>query len=471
MSDLSQINPDWHSVSIELLKNPFDLDLWQQLVHCATYSNGVVLDKTASDAQVHLLRVSFDSLLHQYPLLSKYWTAYAEWEFKLGFIERANTVYLKGLTYVGFDLSYWLDYLRFKLRVIGDDTQEVLELFEEARLRIGFNFHASDFYLLYLSFLRSYATKDNGYYEKSIWLIRSTVEIPLYNYSLLFREMMEVINPKSLTFNNLHLLIPDSQLKTWKTQTKNNLSTISKRLEKTFTDAYVVNQYKSYQIYSFEKNIVSALYYDNHVLSTNQIESWKQYLDFAEQNHTFSYVCQLYERSLVSTAKYCTIVLKFVDYLVSQKKFSMCRQILRKFISVNPSRNDVKLLIRLVDLEVYLGYFERARDIVVNYLALNKTAPNCIYSKLFEVESMFHFEGDDEYLSGLALQIIRQTKSLDVLSRISTRMSESMLARLLSCLNAEYDELDSEMKRLPMFSKERLSIIRSAYPNQKKLED
>ena len=131
----------------------------------------------------------------------------------------------------------------------------------------------------------------------------------------------------------------------------------------------------------------------------------------------------------------------------------------------------MKLLIRLVDLEVYLGYFERARDIVVNYLALNKTAPNCIYSKLFEVESMFHFEGDDEYLSGLALQIIRQTKSLDVLSRISTRMSESMLARLLSCPNAEYDELDSEMKRLPMFSKERLSIIRLAYPNQKKLED
>lgn len=459
MADLSQVNADWHSVSLNLLKQPYDLELWQKFIHHAEHYNGSILDKTASDAQVHLLRVSYEAFLLRFPLLSKYWSAYAEWEFKLGHIQRANAVYSKGIAYVGHDVNYWIDFLRFKLRVIGDNTNELLELFEEARFKIGFNYYASDFYLLYLSFLRTYSTVDNGYDKKSVWLFRSITEIPLYNYSTLYKEFFRMISPKSLTFDILLCLLPESQEKQWKAQSKNNLVSISKKLEKVFTDAYVVLQYESFQIFSFEKSLIPILHYSSDILSTNEIEIWVRYLDFAEQKYPFLFMYQLYEKCLISTAKYTKLVEKFSDYLLLKGKFNLCRQVLKRFVFINHNRNNIELLLRLVDIELYLGRYFKARDIVVKYLEINDNAPNRVYLKLIEIESLLHY-GDGDYLCALTFQIITHTKSLEFIDFLLTsRVSDELLMKLIRLLREKDNDLGSRVEKIALVNEVRLQKI------------
>lgn len=469
MSDLSQLNPNWHSVSLELLKQPYNFELWQTFIHLAEHQKGSILDKTATDAQVHILRVTYEAFLLRFPLLSKYWSAYAEWEFKLGNIQNANSVYLKGIAYVGYDVNYWIDFLSFKLRVIGEDTNELLELFEEARFKIGFNYHASDYYLLYISFLRSYATADNGYVKKAIWLFRSITEIPLYNYSTLYRDFFQIIGPESLTFDTLRCLLPESQEKQWKSQSKNNLKTISKRLEKIFTDSYTVLQYKSFQIYSFEKNIISYLHYSTDILSSNEIENWIRYLDFAEQNYPTSFVCQLYEKSLISTAKYTRIALKYADYLIVKGKTNSCRQVLRRLTFINHNRNNIEFLIRLIDLELYLGNYFKARDTVVKYLEINDNAPQQVYLKLIEIESLLHY-GDGDYVCGLAFQMIVHTNSLEFINFLFTsRVPDELLINLFRLLHERDNDLSPKIMRMQLVNESRLRKIYEASFENKEL--
>lgn len=462
MVDLTQVNPEWHSVSLELLKRPYEFELWQKLIHHAEYYNGSILDKTASDAQVHLLEVSYESLLLRFPLLSKYWSAYAEWEFKLGLIHKANSIYLRGVTYVGYDVNYWVDFLRFKLRVVGDNTNELLELFEEARFKIGFNYHASDFYLLYLTFLQSYSTTENLYDKKAVWLFRSVTEIPLYNYSTLYKEFFRIIGPDSLKFDTLRYLLPVSQEKQWKTQSKNNIVAISKKLEKVFADAYVVLQYQSFQLYSFEKDLIPHLHFSSNILSTKEIEIWIRYLDFAEQKYPFPFVYQLYEKCLISTAKYTILVSKFADYLLLKGKFNLFRQVLKRFMVINHNRNNFELLIRLIDIELYLGHHLKARDIVVNYLEINENSPNRVYLKLLEIESLLH-HGDEDYLCGLVLQISIHTKSLEFIDFLFTsRVSDDLLIKFIRLLRERNDDLASRVENMQLVNDTRLRRIYTA---------
>lgn len=459
MFDSSQVNPEWHSTSIKLLKQPYNLELWQTLIHYAEHDKNLALEKTASEAQIHLLRTTYEAFLLRYPLLPKYWSAYAKWEFKLGNIERANEAYLKGVAYVGYDVNYWTDFLSFRLRVIGDDTREELGLFEEARFKIGFNYHASDFYLLYLSFLLSYSTPDNGYNRKAAWLFRSVTEIPLYNYSNLYKEFFKMISSESLTFDTLRSLLPDSQEKQWKSQSKNNLITISKRLEKIFADSYIVSQFKSFQLFAFEKDILPHLHYSPDILSTSELENWIRYLDFVEHNYSPPFVCQLYEKSLISTASYTMIVLKFTDYLILKNKINLCRQLLKKFLFINKNRNNTKLLLRLVEIELYLGHCFKARDIVTKYLEINDNAPNQVYLKLMEIEGLIH-SGDEGHICQLAFQIILHTKSLEFIDfLLTTRMSNDLLISLFQLLRERDIELGSKLNSIPLVNESRLQHI------------
>lgn len=117
-------NPTWSDISTQLLKNPYNLKLWEKLVEAAESNNGNRINKISSRQEVDLLRASYENLLNKYPLLVNYWIRYAEWEFKLGNTQIANEIYEKSLLNLSYSIELWISYLNFKIKTIDSDVKK-----------------------------------------------------------------------------------------------------------------------------------------------------------------------------------------------------------------------------------------------------------------------------------------------------------------------------------------------------------
>lgn len=408
---------DWQAVSLKLLKEPHNFDLWQQFIYAAEYPDGRAVDITSSDLKKSQLRQSYESFLRKYPLLSKYWTAYANWEQKLDNISLADEIFSRGLRYVRLDLHYWLVYLRFKIETISDNVAQVAELFEDAREAVGYHYYSFELYSLYISFLKTYSTVENQYDNRLGLLLRLTMEIPMYDYAGLFREIMAYIQPKNQSFKHLDSFLGQAVLKTIKKDCNNNSNLILKRVTKLVSDAYVVSQFKSYEMYTFEKNIASPISYTPTKLSAQERGTWHQYLVYVEHNFPSEYVIQLYQRCTYLTSSYCEFYEMFVDFLVFSQKYNLARKYLQQGVSVVSNHGNTTLLLRLIDLEIYCGKICRARDLIVSYILANKNVPVRIFDKLLEVET--YINGDsEEHLCHLTKEVIKATKSTTYFRKI-----------------------------------------------------
>ena len=400
---------DWKSVSLALLKDPHDFLLWQLFVYCAEYQNEALLDSTSTKAQQDLLRHSYDALLRKYPCLSKYWIAYAQWEWKFGSASRADTVFRRGLRTLALDVHYWLAYLTFRVETISEDVMEVAEVFEAARENIGFHYYAYEFYSLYSSFLKTYATAENKFEDKLALLLRLIMEIPLYDYAALFRYILSFIEQKNTSFKHLTHFVGESTLKSIRKECQNNSSLIHKKIHKYVCDAYIVAQYKSYELFKFEKAIPSSVSFTLDKVPVIARETWEQYLVFSEFNYPYQYVVQLYERCIYLKGT-ADAVERYTDYLVSRQKYALARSVLQKGIALYPVQKSSILLCRLVDLEICMGRVVRARDLIASFLMCNKSSPVHVYDKLLEVEALVS-RNDEEHICSLVKEIISVTKS------------------------------------------------------------
>lgn len=421
-----EVNPQWHSTSLELLKSPHDFSLWQKLVHFAENPQ-IKLNKTSDDAQVDILRASYDAILQKYPFLTKYWSAYANWEYRMGHNDIATAVFERAMRFLDSDVDMWTAFLTFKLETITDNVPEIFTLFENARLKIGYHFHSADFYALYISFLKCYATKENNFGKKYVILLRNAIEIPLYGYSSIFKEFFDIISPLNLTNETLACLIPELQLKSFRNQNQSNLKMSSSKLKKCFTDLYITTQAKSLQLFEYEKTLSKTPYFGIKPLSQGDLAIWDAYLTFVELAYPSIYVSQVYERCLIITANYSKFVIRFADYLITNKKPLAAKTVLKKFTSLNPNQNNIHCFLRLIDLEIYQGNHLKARDMLVSYLACNKNVPIPVLEKLLNVESLFSVD-DEKYLLTLVADFIKRTHSTHFFRVIAQyKLSDSSL--------------------------------------------
>lgn len=408
---------DWQAVSLKLLREPHDFDLWQQFIFAAEYPDGRAVDVTSSELKKSQLRQSYESLLRKYPLLSKYWIAYAHWEQKLDNIAIANEIFSKGLRYVRLDLHYWLAYLRFKIETTSNNILRVAELLEDAREAVGFHYYSFELYSLYIAFLKTYSTAENNYERKLGLLLRLTMEIPMYDYAGLFKEILAFIQPKNHSFKHLESFLGEAVLKTIKKECNNNSNLILKKVSKLVSDTYVVSQFKSFELYTFEKNIKSPISHTSTKISAQERGNWHQYMMLVEHNFSFEYVVQLYQRCIYLTSSSSEFYEKFVNFLIFSQKYNLARQYLQLGLSLIPNHGNTTLLLRLIDLEIYCGKINRARDLVVSYILSNKNVPVTIYDKLLEVEA--YKNGDDEeHLCHLTKEIIKATRSTTYFKKI-----------------------------------------------------
>lgn len=397
-------NPAWSEVSTQLLKNPYNLRLWDKLVETAESNNGNRINKISSPQEVDLLRVSYESLLRKYPLLVNYWIKYAEWEFMLGNTETANEIYEKSLLNLSYSIELWISYLNFKIKTIDSDVNKILNIFESARRKVGYHFHSHEFYSLYLSFLQNYANEHNGFKLKYYVLLRIIIEIPIYHYGIFFKKLFTSINEKNLTSEVIGYLVPEKELHQF--ANIKDMKTVSLKLKKIFTDVLITTQYKVFQLFYFEKKITRP-YYDVSYLSNQEIHNWNNYLNFIELNYPLEYVILCYERCLLTAANYFRFWIRYANFFINSMNYTIAKEILHRGLSFN---NNDRLLIKLVDLELYTGDYLKARDLVLSHVKVNEIIPIKVYEKMISIERLMH-PADDEYLINLVSEIIKQTNN------------------------------------------------------------
>lgn len=385
-SEPDMTSREWRDASSKLLQDPNNFSFWQSLIHAAE-DQEILYDKTQSISKLKSLRKSYRAFLEKFPLAVSYWIAFARWEMKLGSCELSDSIYLEGLSYVEYDLNLWVEYLRFKLETITDNIQPVLKLFEKARMKIGNHYHSYDFYRLYISFLKTYSTKENKFHEKLLLLLRLIMDIPLYSYAALFKEIIEMLSNARLSLDSLNNFAGESTLTELMSTFGNKKQSVLDYIRSLVEDAYVANQFKSLLLFTFEKELGNkCLLFDQEYTTLAQLEAWISYLNFAEQTYPFSYVIQLYERCLIANFNHVELANKYVDFIINFGKFSYARNVLRKLISTSIGSDCVTLFLRLADLEVTSGHATHAKDMIVRYISHNSEVPNSIYNKLIDVE-------------------------------------------------------------------------------------
>lgn len=403
-----QVNSEWLKITTELVKDPDSLELWEKLVLVAENNQKKEINKSSSEDEIELLRVSYESLLEKYPLLFNYWVRYASWEFKLGNTGKANSIYETGLQPLNHCIELWVEYLNFKIRTIRDNLDEIVDLFEKARLQIGYHFHSYDFYKLYLKFLKDYQDIEPKFQVKYYVLLRIIIEIPLYHYEYFFKILFDLIAEigKSQILKNqiISSLVPKSELNTYK---KLDLKSTSVQLKKIFVDVYITTQFKVYELFQFEKKITDS-FFSTQYISQQQLGNWDRYLDFLELKEYPQECIELtYHRCLIHTASYCQFWIKYANYFIVNQNFKQAADILTKGIFFC---NDYSLIIKLVDIHIYLHEFFRARDLILLYIKQNIFIPIPIYEKLLNLERLFN-QDDDEYIANLFKELIKETNN------------------------------------------------------------
>ncbi|RLV95447.1 Pre-mRNA-processing factor 39 [Spathaspora sp. JA1] len=400
----SETNSEWSKISTQLVQDPANLKLWQQLIETAEFNNKQGITKSSTPHQLQLLRVSYQELLKNFPLCFNYWIRYAAWEFKLGDSLKSIEIYQSALQHLPFCIEVWISYLQFRIDTLKDmsDLQEILQLFEKARGLIGVHFHSFEFYKLYLTFLDSYQDDTNEFGKKYYVLLRVVLEIPLYHYEYFYKLWFDIVakigQDQEFADKVVPYIIPQLD--------HTNYKTISINLKKLFIDAYITTQFKVYELYQFEKKL-SRQYYDDKFISRQQLDTWFQYLEFLDvKQYSFTLVELTYHRFIHSTARYPDSWIKFADFYIFHERYNSARSALTRGVVYN---GDYRIVLKLVDLEIFLKQYFRARELIVNYIQYNVSVPIPIYEKLLNIERVFNT--DDEYILQLFRQIITQTQN------------------------------------------------------------
>ena len=395
-------NPEWLNASQKLLADPNSFLAWEELVAAAENNKGHGITKLSSEIEIKLFDISYEDFLSKYPFLELYWVRYAETYFTLGSTRKAEEIFERGVSRVPASLELWIRYLCFRVETIGDNLYEVLSLFERGRSKIGYHFHGHEFYKLYLAFLENYSSQDAKFKKKVFVLLRIIIEIPLYHYDFFFRKFFSLFNEQNLSPEVLPYLIPKKEEANFAGQ---DLRSISVKLKKIFTEVYITTQYKVYELYQFEKGITRHYFHVTY-LSNQELKTWRNYLNFVELNYPHDYIILCYERCVMATANYPTFRLRYSNYLIYNKKFEQAKQLLYNTLCY---RTDDQILVKLISLELTTGYFLKARDLVVSFIASNHNVPLSIYQKLLGIEALVG-SNDPHYLIKILRQLIQKTR-------------------------------------------------------------
>lgn len=358
----------WDTLSLALANDSSDFAHWEDLTQHALSH----LTKSSTTLQLSQFRITLDQLLLKYPFLEQYWVLYAQKEFQLGETGRAKMVWCRALSVLPWSLKVWCEYLKF-IKEVGLGYESVLKWFREAEEKCGYHYHAYEFWRMYLEFEEAYHGKSTFWWN----LLKKCTEIPLYNYGYFFKLLfagIETLKDKETVLKIVDSTELKKKLKVdarseWTDATFHD---VRAKLKKTYTDLYITTQFKTFEIYQYEKNVKLEYYVPRVYQSYQDLVNWDQYLSYMEINAlTKPQITQLYHRALIPTANYPNIWLKFAEYYIHNGKLQSAKNLLYTALGFMTDANLVPVQLKLIKIEMALENYIRARDLILASLSKN----------------------------------------------------------------------------------------------------
>ncbi len=298
---------------------------------------------------------------------------YAELEFKLGNTELARDVYQRGLNSNPYSLLIWIQYLRF-LRKVELDYEKLVWFFQSAESKIGYHYHSYEFWTEFLEFEEKFNGKSLFYFN----ILRKIIELPIYNFAIFFKAWLNEI--ENLNHENVLKLVDEQDIvKKFKVSLdkkdlkKLDYHDLKAKLKKTYTDLYITTQFRSFELYQFEKKITLEYYVPNFYRSFQELTNWEQYISFIELNGSPKQTEQLYERALIPLANYPAIWLKYANHFIGLSQFQNAKNLLYKSLIFMNKTNAIQIQTKLVKIECALKNYIKAKDLLVTVLSVNES--------------------------------------------------------------------------------------------------
>lgn len=331
------------------------------------------------------LKALYEVILNQYPLLTSTWIEYAEFVYKSEGSAKVDAVYELAFGYLPRNYDIWMSWCQFKLETTTCD-KKMIEHLERARIAIGDNYFAWDFYHSYLNYLKKLhdkKTEDDAsilFYQ----LLRLVIQLPLYDYLKAYEYNNSIF--EATDSSSIHHFINEKDLKD---QFKfgffeiikdaSKFKKVKMSLKKRFTELYIVVQYASWKRFPYEKHLITLEYDPDAQLTRLELNKWREYLEYSEvmglkvgfkdseidvRDNNKDWTDVLYNRCLSICGNYHYFWIKWSNYHLNFNDFDRAKQILMRGLSSVPHLANtpewITVRIRLIDLFLLEGELEKA---------------------------------------------------------------------------------------------------------------
>lgn len=374
----------WTRVYAEVEANPDAFNIWEDLVEAAEALEGG-LCKASTPRAFQLLRFTFDFFLKRFPFAHGYWIKYAELEFRLGFTENAELVYIRAVSEMPASVEVWTAYCSFKL-LTSPNADAVRATFESAVEQVGLHYLAHPVWDKYIEF-----EEREMDHLRLFKLYDRIIRIPLHQYARYFATFMELCP----TIPVEHLVEPlyldqfraeyeiDKAERNQEEQQQEQTAVATKdeaeeeadlrlRIANYHVQIYVSTQNEVAARWQYETNILRSFFHVVY-LAEEELVNWRRYLHFEEVEGNTDRIILLYERAVLPTAQYEEFWLRYARWLVASDLIEQARRVLQQGCFAVPIGR-TELRIYYAQFEEAQGNYEAAKDI---YNIILETLPNC----------------------------------------------------------------------------------------------
>lgn len=312
--------PQWEKLNKDLLDDPYDDNLWNELVshHEKLITDHFQILRTRKELK-ELMYSDLDKLITKFPYFEKYWKRYVSIVEKIDGLNACVELLNRATTIFPYSLTLWLDYLNLILTNNNKSKDEIVLIFNKASDTIGYHYTSSKFWDLYLNWAKNnYGENSNDYIKILVKLIK----IPLYDYAK-YNDM----------FNKLRDNFQISDL-VERTELINFIKEGNESIEDDKIDEYIesnsteliesyynknleIVQLRAQEKWKFENEV--KFEFDLNILTNEEINKWNDYIDYEIKTCNLDLnleVISIFERSLIATCSKDDIWIKYARYMI-----------------------------------------------------------------------------------------------------------------------------------------------------------
>ncbi|KAL9236884.1 hypothetical protein vseg_011500 [Gypsophila vaccaria] len=271
----------------------------------------------------------YDSFLSEFPLCYGYWKRYAEHHARICSVEDAVQVFERAVAAVPYSVGVWVDYCSFSVSSF-EDPADVCRLFKRGLSFVGKDYLCNLLWDKYIEFEYS-----QQHWDSLANIYIQTLKFPtkkLHNYYENFKKLVSIWEEETGLQEGSHKVLQSKQVSDDDTmmpgdaeifRVVNDLLDPSTRVEALRKYISIGESFYrktcdlDFKLCKFEQNIHRP-YFHVKPLDDTQLHNWHQYLDLVETEGDFDWAVKLYERCLVSCARYPEFWMRYVDFVESK---------------------------------------------------------------------------------------------------------------------------------------------------------